>query len=128
MLAVVKMPRTNCPCLEIRGAIPSWIIDRLRREFGKNVIVSAETDPENELLDIFSSSWYKKASKRVRPGDAIRVYRQNRGFSQSALGHLLGGLPRQNVCGMERGTRAVSKEMAKKLSAIFQVPVGRFIA
>jgi transcriptional regulator with XRE-family HTH domain len=42
------------------------------------------------------------------------------------LAKLLGVLP-SNVSEMERGKRGISKEVAKKLSLILEVPVEKFI-
>jgi len=57
----------------------------------------------------------------------VRVYRDNFGFTQAKLGEKLGGLSRQNVSDMENNRRGISKDIAKKLSKIFKVPVDRFI-
>jgi transcriptional regulator with XRE-family HTH domain len=48
-------------------------------------------------------------------------------MTQAELGKKLGDLPRQHISNMERGSRGISKEIAKKLSHIFNVPIDRFI-
>ena len=124
MLAVVKKPRTKKPTLEIRGNIPSWIISRLKKEYGKQLKI---TDDEDELINIIQTDWYSKISKKTTPGHALRIYRENSGLSQEALGKKLGNVPRQNVSAMEKGRRGISKEMAKSLSKVLKAPVERFI-
>ena len=65
--------------------------------------------------------------RKMSPGDAVRVYRENRKLTQAKLGEKLGGLSRQYVSDIERGSRSISKNLAKKLSALFDVPLERFL-
>jgi len=123
MLAVVKTPRIN---LKIEGQIPDWIMVGLKREYGKNLTVSNESDDES-LLDITQTKWYRDMKKKMTPGATLRIYRQNRGLTQDVLGKKLGGLPRQHVSGMEKGTRGISKATAKKISDLFHIPLERLI-
>ena len=60
-------------------------------------------------------------------GDYIKIYRENLDLTQAELGKKIGGLTRQYVSDLEKGRRGVSKEMAKKLSTFFNVPIKRFI-
>jgi len=124
MLAVVKTPRTKRNKLEVKGEIPKWLLIRLKKEYGKNVSV---LDEDEELIDIFQTDWFKASEKRATPGDSIRIYRENFGWSQSELGRKLGNIPRQNISSMEHNRRGISKVMAKKLSTLFNVPLERFI-
>ncbi|MCU0822244.1 MAG: helix-turn-helix domain-containing protein [Spirochaetes bacterium] len=48
-------------------------------------------------------------------------------MTQAELGKRLGNIPRQNISQMEKGKRGISKENAKRLAKIFDVPVDRFI-
>jgi transcriptional regulator with XRE-family HTH domain len=57
----------------------------------------------------------------------MRLYREMRNWTQTQLGELLGGIKRQNISGMEKNTRPISKEIAKKLSQLFDVSVEKFI-
>jgi DNA-binding XRE family transcriptional regulator len=122
MLAVVKTPRIN---LKIEGQIPDWIMVGLKKEFGKQVKISA--DDEEPMIRVTDSNWYKETKKKVSPGKTMRVYRENSGLTQEELGKKLGGLTRQYVSGMEHGSRGISKTMAKKLSKLFDIPVERLI-
>jgi len=129
MLAVVKMPRTNKPALTIKGHIPNWMISRLKKEYKNRLIIKDEKDKkeEDELIDIFETEWFSSIKSQTAPGENIKIYRENAGLTQIALGEKLGNVPRQNVSLMEKGKRGISKETAKKLSKIFKVPVSRFI-
>ncbi|MBT3312704.1 MAG: helix-turn-helix transcriptional regulator [Deltaproteobacteria bacterium] len=121
MLAVVKKPRTKTPIFEVRGEIPDNVLAFLRKEF------TVEIDDDEGSVDLMETDWYKETKAMMTPGKYIRIYRENHGYSQAKLGGMLGGLTRQNVSGMENGHRGISKEMAKKLAKIFQVPVSDFI-
>ena len=127
MLAVVRRRRTRRKRLEIRGEIPRWMLSRLKKEYGKNLKVTDEDFDTDEYVNVFETDWYKEISKKTTPGDTLRIYRDNFGYSQIKLGELLGGVSRQNISAMEKGRRGISKAMAKKLSNIFQVPADRFI-
>jgi DNA-binding XRE family transcriptional regulator len=121
MLAVVKTPRTD---FKIQGKIPYWIISKLKRIYGSKVKISDTTE---EKVDVFQTNWFSTISKRLSPGKALKTYRNNFGWTQQELGNKLGGLPRQHICGMEKGSRPISKKMAKMLSKLFKVSVERFL-
>lgn len=130
MLAVVKKPRTNKPIFTVRGNIPSWMISRLKKEYRTGLIIKEDDNKsveDNNLVDIFESEWFSVIDSKTSPGENIKMYRENIGLSQAALGDMLGNVPRQNVSMMESGKRGISKDTAKKLSRIFKVPVSRFI-
>ena len=125
MLAVVKMPRTKNPELEIRGNIPSWMILRLKKDYGANLEVYEDND--EKLVNVFDTDWFKSRTEKLTPGTNMRIYRENMNLTQSQLGEKLGNIPRQNISSMEKDRRGISKEIAKKLSALFNVPIERFI-
>jgi DNA-binding XRE family transcriptional regulator len=128
MLAVVKTPHTEKPELEIWGQIPDWMISRLKKEYGRYFILKKDICPgEDEFVDVFKTEWFSDVDSKITPGESLRIYRENAGLSQVELGKLLGNVPRQNVSAMEKGRRGISKEIAKKLSSILKVPVGRFV-
>jgi DNA-binding XRE family transcriptional regulator len=83
--------------------------------------------PHEEMVNIFDTGWYKETSAATTPGDALKIYRENAGFTQEELGRKLGKCARQKISDIERGKRNISKEMAKKISRIFNVPVDRFL-
>jgi len=124
MLAVVKKRRTNKRLFEIRGEIPQNIIEYFKAEYGNAFEI---LDNQNELVDIFETDWFKKINKKTTAGESLKIYRQNSGLTQTELGKRLGNFSKQNISDMEQGRRGISKEIAKKLSTIFNVPVDRFI-
>ncbi len=123
MLAVVKTPHTKTTLFEVKGDVPSKIIKYLKQDYD----VEVTTDEDEEYVDITETDWYKDMKKEMTPGDAVRVYRDNFGFSQAELGKRLGGLSRHTVSDMENNRRGISKDIAKKLSSIFNVSADRFI-
>ena len=122
MLAVVKTPRIR---IEIKGKISKRLLDVLKEEYGSDVQIIP--DEEDEKLDIFETDWYKNVKEKLTPGKNMRIYRQNLSMTQKELGELLGGVPRQHISNMERGTRAISKKVALNLSKIFDTSADKFI-
>ena len=128
MLAVVKTPHTEKLELEIRGRIPDWMISRLKKEYGRNFILKdIDHSDIDEFVDIFKSDWFADIDSKMTPGENLRIYRENFGLTQTELGIKLGDIPRQNISAMEKGRRGISKNIAKKLSALLKVPVSRFV-
>ena len=122
MLAVVKTPRTS---IRIKGKISNKLMEVLVSEYGKDVQLTR--DPEDELVDVFQTEWYKNTKKTMTPGIYMKIYRENRKITQTELGKILGGLPRQHVSNMENGVRPISKKIAMKLAKAFDVSVEKFI-
>ena len=122
MLAVVKTPRTN---IRIKGQISNRLMEVLVAEYGKDVELTR--DSEDELMDVFQTDWYKNTTKSMTPGVYMKIFRENRKMTQTELGKVLGGLPRQHISNMENGSRPISKKIALKLSKVFDVSVERFI-
>ena len=80
-----------------------------------------------EMINIVDTEWFKKIGSTTTPGEIMKIYRQNAGFTQEELGRKLGKFSRQKISDMERGARNIGTETAKKLSQIFHAPVERFI-
>ena len=124
MLAVVRKRRTKKALFEIKGKIPKKVIDYFAHEYGAQFEI---IDSDEDFINIFNTDWFKNISKSTTPGDSLKIYRENMGFTQEELGSKLGNFTRQNISDMENGRRSISKEVAKKLSNIFDVPVERFL-
>jgi DNA-binding XRE family transcriptional regulator len=122
MLAVVKTPRTS---IRIKGKISNKLMEVLVSEYGKDVRLTR--DPDDELVDVFQTDWYKNIKKTMTPGTYMKIYRENRKMTQTELGKMLGGLPRQHISNMENGVRPISKKIAMKLAKAFDVSVEKFI-
>ena len=121
MQALVKTPRTS---INIQGDIPSHVLDMLKTEYGDELKIYQD---EEGYIDITQSDWYKEMKAETTPGDAMRIYRKNRQWTQAQLGEKLGKVPRQIISNMESGKRSISLATAKKLSNIFNVPASRFL-
>ena len=119
MLAVVKMPRID---IKIRGDIPRKVLKLLKDEYGSKLHLKED----QEYVDFFETSIYKKAKKTMIPGTYVRIYRENHGLTQPDLGGKL-GISKAYMCDIEKGRRSISKVMAKKLSNLFSVSVSHFI-
>ena len=122
MLAVVKTPHTD---LRIKGFIPRPVLKVLKTEYGKSLEVKTDKD-DDELVDFFETDFYKDFKKRMTPGDYVRMYRENMSLTQAALGEKV-GMSRAYVCDVEHGRRAISKDIAKKLSKLFKISVSHLI-
>ena len=122
MLAVVKTPHTD---LRIKGFISRPVLKVLRTEYGKSLEVKIDNDDE-ELVDFFETDFYKDFEKRMKPGDYVRMYRENLSLTQTALGEKV-GMSRAYICDVEHGRRAISKDIAKKFSKLFKISASHFI-
>ncbi len=118
----MKTPRTD---IRILGEIPPRLLDVLRSEYGGRLELSEDDD---ECVEVTETAWYKETRGTISPGDVMHIYRKNQQMTQAQLGERLGGLPRQTVSNMERGRRAISLAIAKKLAAVFDVPASRFLS
>ena len=122
MQAVVKTPHIR---IQMSGRIPTSLLNVLKNEYGRKV--KLVQDPDDEKVDVFATSWYRKTEAEITPGFTLKLYRQNWKMTQTELGQKLGGVPKQYISNMENGTRPISKKMAISLLNIFQVSVERFI-
>jgi len=122
MLAVVKTPHTN---LRIKGFIPRPVLKVLRTEYGKSLEIKSDKDDE-ELVDFFDTDIYKDFKKRMKPGDYVKMYRENLGLTQVALGEKI-EMSRAYICDVEHGRRSISKEIAKKFSKLFKISASHLI-
>ena len=82
---------------------------------------------EEEMIDIFSTEWFHNIRNSTTSGQVVKIYRENLNVTQEQLGKKLGKFTRQNISDIELGRRSISKKVAKKLSAFFDVSVERFI-
>ena len=118
--------RTKGVSIQINGVIPSALLEVLRDEYGPWLIL--RVDPIEEMVDLLHAPLYEQAAKALSPGGYIWFYRQDRCLTMRELGEKLGGISRQNICNMEKGRRPISKAMALRLAAFFEVSADRFLA
>ena len=122
MQAVAKTPRID---VRITGEISKKLLKTLEDECGDDLVII--TDPDEEFVDAKETDWYREAKAELAPGESLRIYRQNAGLTQEALGKMLGDLPRQHISNMENNSRAISLEMAKKLARLLHTSPARFL-
>jgi len=99
--------------VQIRGIIPPRVLCVLRQEFGERLRVRSEIG--KRMRNVLDAPLYSHEPQEMTPGEYLRLFRQDAGLTQTELGRKLGGMVRQNVCGMERGRRPISRMMALRL-------------
>ena len=82
MLAVVKKHHTKQPLFEVKGDIPSKVVQYLEKEFGQDIEVFQD---DEEMVDIFDTEWYKEIRASTTPGEALKIYRENAGLPQTSV-------------------------------------------
>lgn len=81
---------------------------------------------DKELIDVLETEEYREFKKNIKPGDYLRIYRENAGLSQVELGEKL-GVARSYICDIEHHRRETSKAFAKQLADFFKVSVAKFL-
>ncbi len=86
--------------------------------------------PEMSTVEFNKTDHYKKIEKNLSLGKWLKNLREATGYSQSELGKLIGGssiIGPARISDWESDFRPISKAIAKKLAAFFNVPVEKFI-
>jgi len=120
MLAVVKTPHTN---FTVSGDIPENILNILKTQYKKNLIIQDEKD---EYIEVSTMNWYKEAEKRQTPAKTLRFYRILNKLTQAQLAEKI-GTTKQFISNMETGQKPISRKTAYLLSEVFDIDAGRFI-
>jgi DNA-binding XRE family transcriptional regulator len=119
----VKTPRIR---VDITGEhIPTELMDAVKSVFSADEIELIEKE-DDESVNWFDTEDHREIAALTTPGDVMRIYRENRLWSQARLGEELGGMSRQKISDMERGSRTISADTAIALSRVFGLPVERF--
>ncbi len=123
MQAVVKTPHIK---INVQGdIIPTKLLFFLKEEYGNKVkFVEEESD---KLVNAVNTKWYKDIKAATTPGDYLRIYRERNGLTQTKLGEISGGVPRQHISNMENGLRPISLKTARKFADIFDVSFEIFL-
>jgi DNA-binding XRE family transcriptional regulator len=111
--------------IEIRGAIPGTVLEVLRQEYGRRLII--RTTWGERLPDILNLPLYEQEPRKMSPAAYLRFFRKDKSLTQAELGMQLGGLSRQHISDMENGRRLIGRATAKKLSRLFDVASNKFI-
>ena len=108
--------------IDIRGQIPEPVIKYIIKKYGKRNVMVINDD----VIDIRETDWFKKMEAERTPGKMLRAFRQRDMLSQRDLAARL-GIYKQNVSGMENGSRPISVEMAKTLAEYFDTSYKLFL-
>jgi len=123
MQAVVRTPHIE---ISVKGTgIPEKLLLFLKEEYGDGLKIVENDD--DDLVSATGTDWYKGIKTEMGIGDYLRIYRENKGMTQSKLGEVLGNIPRQHISNMERGHRPISLKMARKLSKVLDIPIDKII-
>lgn len=121
MLAVVKKSHTKT-VFKIVGHIDRETLEYLNNRFGEENV-----DVDKDIIDVMESEWYKTVTKKMTPGNAVRIYRENLGLTQKTLAEKAGLNKASYISDIEKGRRPVSKNLIKKFSEIFNVSPVMFL-
>jgi DNA-binding transcriptional regulator YiaG len=107
--------------LRFRPKTPARIIKRIEREYAGYLICD-----DDEIVDISTTDWYKRMEKKMTPAKTLKTLREVKGLSLAKLGKMI-NMPGRRISDYETEQRAMSKEVAKKLAVLFNVPPAIFI-
>ncbi|MBN1647833.1 MAG: helix-turn-helix transcriptional regulator [Spirochaetales bacterium] len=108
--------------INIKGEISEELLSLIKAEYGECAEIK-----EEEFIDPFTTDWYRETRNLLKPGDILRIDRQNRGISQKQLGEKLVSFSRQNISDMENSRKSISLNTARKLGKIFDKPASRYL-
>lgn len=110
----------------VKKCVPQKSIPVELIEFLSSHYDGVEVIDDEQLIDIDKTEWYQEMKAKQIPGATLRRYRKRAELSQSEPAEKL-GMVKQNISGMEKGSRGISKATAHKLAEIFRVSAGKFI-
>lgn len=106
--------------------IPNELMEAIHSIFEARQIETRDGD--DELVDPFESTWFVETLRDTTPGDVVRIYRKNLGWSQERLSEEIGsGWNKQRVSDIERGRRPISAAVALKLAKLLGIRVERIL-
>lgn len=119
MPVLMPKPLTNHRFL---ASTPKPVLEEVQNRYKKYLVTK-----EDPLEDYFETEFHKKTSASMTPADWISIGRETLGWSQARLAAEVRGVSAKRISDWENGRRAVSKDLAKRLAAIFKVPADKFI-
>lgn len=127
MLVHAKTPRIK---VHLSGTGVSRLVDAVRSVYPDIRVVKDEDEDEDEdgdeLVDITTTDWYKRMRANHHPGDTIRVYRNNAGWTLAQLAEKT-GIAESHLSAMENRKRGVGKVSAMRLSKALGRDYRRFL-
>jgi DNA-binding XRE family transcriptional regulator len=106
--------------LRFRSRTPSRIIKRIEREYRDYLVDDAE------LVVFGETELARKIDARMTPGKYLRHLRDAQGMTQQDIADKTGHRP-SYISDMENDRQPVSRMMARKLAAIFNISPAVFI-
>jgi DNA-binding XRE family transcriptional regulator len=111
--------------IQIRGDIPETVLNVLRQEYGRRLILRSEIG--EPMTDVLNAPLYKQQPREMTPGDYLRFFRQDQNLTQTGLAGKLGTVSRHRISDLENGRRPISRMLALKLSRVFEVSSDKFV-
>ncbi len=84
------------------------------------IATTMDADDDGQYEEIKDSDWYKKIKKLTKPGDILRIRRENADMTQARLSEK-SGVAIPNISLMEAGKRPIGPRVAKKLAAALDI-------
>ena len=121
MQVLVKTPLID---VDIKGQmVPNSVVKALQKVYGDKVRVLENDD---EFENWFQTDLHKKISARMTLGQIVRIYRENRAWSQVELGKKI-GVSAQVISDIEKNRRPMTLQRTKKLADALDVPILRLM-
>jgi len=120
MLAAVKPRRIN---LVFKASTPKRIIHEINNRYADYVIYD---EPQNDYVEWDKTALAQELNKEMKPGLQLRILREAHNLTQADLGEKA-AISSRRVSDLENERREISKDLAKRFAAIFNVTPARFI-
>ncbi len=118
MLAVEKARHID---VSIFGEGTDVVADILRKSIpGIKITPAVSADDDEQYEEIKDSDWYKRIKELTRPGDVLRIRRENADMTQAQLSEK-SGVAIPNISLMEAGKRPIGPRVAKKLASALDI-------
>ena len=122
MLALVKAPHTEIE-LSFNGSGIAEFLDFLKSHYSVKVVSEAKvTDPDEELIDIEDSEFWKRNKHRVLTGARL-----HRGITQKQLSERT-GIRQSIISEYEKGKRKITPKVAQRLAKALDTYPEKFIS
>lgn len=112
----------------IYGQGSDYVIQILREKLPDiQVLQEEENSPDDEeYINSRDSEIMKEIENQIKPGDVLKIRRENREWSQAELSQR-SGIAIPNISLMEAGKRPIGARTAKKLALALDCDVSDFI-
>lgn len=118
MLAVEKARHID---VSIFGEGTDVVADILMKSIpGIKITPAVSADDDEQYEEIKDSDWYKRIKELTRPGDVLRIRRENADMTQAQLSEK-SGVAIPNISLMEAGKRPIGPRVAKKLASALDI-------